>query len=169
MPNTGPTREAAALMQATFDAIAAKDIETLSSFWHDDVVEDFMVIGPVVGKAAAAAFFVEMFTAMPDLVFATERVLPVDQSTAVGQWTLSGTFTGGPFQGIEPNGRTIQLQGIDVMEFEDGLLKHNTIYYDGLTWVRQLGMLPAAGSKADRAMLASFNAMTKVKGQLRRG
>ena len=54
------------------------------------------------------------------------------------------------------------------MSVEDGLLVHNTIYYDGLAFARQIGMLPSAGSKTDTAMLASFNATTKLKGRLRR-
>ncbi|MGB9374214.1 MAG: hypothetical protein WCA82_08655 [Jiangellales bacterium] len=47
-----------------------------------------------------------------------------------------------------------------MMRFEDGLLKHNTIYYDGLAFARQIGLLPAEGSSADRALQAVFNART---------
>jgi hypothetical protein len=102
------------------------------------------------------------------LVFEAENVMGVDATTAVGQWKMRGTFDGGPFQGIEPTGRVIDLRGIDVMVFEDGLLRHNTIYYDGLSFARQVGLLPAAGSRADRGMLATFNAAAKAKSRLRR-
>jgi hypothetical protein len=81
---------------------------------------------------------------------------------------MRGTFDGGPFQGIEPTGRVIEIRGIDVMEFEDSLLRYNTVYYDGLSFARQVGLLPAAGSRADRGMLAAFNATTKTKARLRR-
>jgi steroid delta-isomerase-like uncharacterized protein len=162
------TPDAATLMKESFAAIAARDLEALRVFWHDDIVEDFVVLGPIKGKDGAAAFFAEMFAAVPDLEFTTERIMPIDATTAVGEWTLRGTLSGGPFQGVEPNGREVALRGIDVMEFEGGLLVHNTIYYDGLAFARQIGMLPTEGSKTDRAMMASFNAMTKVKSQLRR-
>ena len=162
------TPDAATLMGKSFAAINARDLETLSTYWHDDIVEDFVVLGPIEGKEAVAAFFSEMFTAVPDLEFTTERILPIDATTAVGEWRLTGTLSGGPFQGVEPNGSRVSLRGIDVMKFEDGLLLHNTIYYDGLAFARQIGMLPAAGSKTDRAMMASFNAMTKVRSRLRR-
>jgi len=131
-------------------------------------VEDFIVLGPIEGKESVRAFFAELFAAVPDLVFEAESVMGVDATTAVGQWKMRGTFDGGPFQGIEPTGRVIDLRGIDVMVFEDGLLRHNTIYYDGLSFARQVGLLPAAGSRADRGMLATFNAAAKAKSRLRR-
>lgn len=162
------TPDAATLMKESFAAIAAKDLEHLKTFWHDDIVEDFVVLGPIEGKDDLAAFFAEMFAAVPDLEFIAERIMPIDASTAVGEWTLRGTLSGGPFQGLEPNGSHVSLRGIDVMKFEEGLLVHNTIYYDGLAFARQIGMLPTEGSKTDRAMTASFNALTKVKSQLRR-
>ncbi len=162
------TPDAATLMKESFAAIAAKDLEGLQACWHDDIVDDFVVLGPIEGKDDLTAFFAQMFAAVPDLEFTTERIMPIDATTAVGEWTLRGTLSGGPFQGIEPSGRRVSLRGIDVMKFEDGLLVHNTIYYDGLAFARQIGMLPTEGSKTDRAMMASFNAMTKVRNQLRR-
>ena len=55
-----------------------------------------------------------------------------------------------------------------MLKFEDGLLKENTIYYDGLGFARQIGMLPREGSSADKAMTAAFNAGTDVRARLRR-
>lgn len=161
-------QDPATIMSKSFAAIAAKDLDALSATHHDDVVEDFVVLGPIAGKGAVRTFFAELFAAVPDLEFVTERILRVDDAVAVGQWKMKGTFDGGTFQGIEPTGRVIDIRGIDVMEFEDGLVRHNTIYYDGLNWARQVGLLPTAGSRADRGMLAAFNATTKAKARLRR-
>ncbi|MEA2471820.1 MAG: hypothetical protein QOE38_2819 [Thermoleophilaceae bacterium] len=44
----------------------------------------------------------------------------------------------------------------------------NTVYYDGVEFARQIGMLPARDSAGDRAMLAAFNGATKLKRRLRR-
>jgi steroid delta-isomerase-like uncharacterized protein len=126
-------QDPAALMTASFSAIAAKDVDALSATHHEDVVENFIVLGPVEGIANTRAFFAELFAAAPDLEFTIERVMGIDEKTAVGQWRMKGTLNGGPFQGIEPTGRVLDIRGIDVMEFEDGLLKYNTIYYDGLS------------------------------------
>jgi hypothetical protein len=54
------------------------------------------------------------------------------------------------------------------MEFKDGLLIHNTVHYDGLAFARQIGLLPAAGTGADRAIMSGFNALTNLKVRIRR-
>jgi steroid delta-isomerase-like uncharacterized protein len=161
-------QDPAALMTASLSAIAAKDADALSATHHEDVVENFVVLGPIEGKANARAFFVELFAAAPDLEFTIERVMGIDETTAVGQWRMKGTLNGGPFQGIEPTGRVLDIRGIDVMEFENGLLRHNTIYYDGLSFARQVGLLPPAGSRRDKAIMGGFNALTRLKKTLRR-
>jgi hypothetical protein len=48
------------------------------------------------------------------------------------------------------------------MEVADGLVQHNTIYYHGATFARQIGLLPGLGSRADQALLAAFNAKTTL-------
>jgi hypothetical protein len=54
-----------------------------------------------------------------------------------------------------------------VMEIADGLIQRNTIYYEGLPWPRQIGMLPSQGSRADRALVFAFNAKTRLRRQRR--
>lgn len=161
--DTSPT----VLMRKLLEAVAAKDLDTMRALAHDDVVDDFVVLGEVKGKEAVSAFFAELFAAVPDLDFTIERIIGGDERIAVGEWSLMGTFDGGPFQGLEPTGRRLELRGIDVMEFDEGLLRHNTIYYDGLRFARQVGMLPAEDSTADRAIMSGFNALTKAKKGLR--
>lgn len=158
----------ATLMNDSLGAIAARDLDALSATHHDDVIEDFVVLGEFRGRETVRHFFAEMFAAMPDLDFRIERVMGVDDRIAVGEWSLTGTFSGGPFQGIEPTGKKLSLRGVDIMEFEDDLLVRNTIYYDGLAFARQIGLLPAAGTGADRAIMSGFNALTNLKARIRR-
>jgi hypothetical protein len=54
------------------------------------------------------------------------------------------------------------------MRIEDGRLRSNTIYYDGLGFARQIGMLPREGSPGDKAMTVAFNAGTDVRARLHR-
>jgi hypothetical protein len=56
------------------------------------------------------------------------------------------------------------MRGVDVMTLDDeGRVDHNTIYYDGAEFARQVGMLPRRDSAADRALTAAFNGATKLK------
>ena len=152
--------------EAIFVAVAAKDLEATTEFLHPDAVDDFVAIGQFHGRDAIHGFFRELYAAFPDFRITVERIVG-DDRTAVVQWEASGTFSGGPFQGILPTGRPATIRGVDVMEIEEGQVRHNTIYYDGAAFGRAIGMLPRAGSSADRAMVASFNAVTRLRSKVR--
>jgi len=64
---------------------------------------------------------------------------------------------------LEPTGSHIELRGVDLIELEDGKITSNTAYFDSSSYARQIGLLPADGSGADRAMKTAFNAATKVR------
>jgi steroid delta-isomerase-like uncharacterized protein len=122
----------------------------------------------VRGKDALAAFGRELFAAFPDWTLEIEQTVDGGDRRVVVQWTASATFDGAPWQGIEPTGSKVTVRGIDVISLDqDGKVDHNTVYYDGMAFARQIGMLPRAGSTADRAVLATFNATTKAKTHLR--
>lgn len=146
-----------------FEAVAARDADAMAAHWHPDGVGDLVPIGILRGPGAVRAFFSEMFTAVPDAHFVVLK-MAVDTEGAAVQWRLRGTFEGGAFQGIEPTGRTIELRGCDCLEVDDdGKLIRNTAYYDGAAFARQVGMLPAQGGGADRAVRAGFNAVTRLR------
>lgn len=161
-------RRASDLMQQSFTSLAAGDLEGLGRVWDDRSTADFIALDlELNGRAQLQAFFREVFAALPDLRFTIEAVHDVDERTAVGQWRLQGTFSGGPFQGIEPTGKRVDLRGIDVMRFEGSILRHNAVYYDSLSFARQVGLLPMADSAGDRAILAAFNLLTRIRAALR--
>ena len=156
------------LARTLLDAVARRDLDAVRAGHAPDLVEDFVAVGVFEGVEAVLGFFAELYGAVPDF---TLEVLSVTANggTAAAQWRATGTFTGSPFQGVHATGRRIELRGCDVMQFEDGHLKHNTIYYDGLGFARQIGMLPQLGSRMDRAMTAMFNARTDLMARLQRG
>jgi len=118
------------------------------------------------GHDAVRAFFRELFAAFPDFTMTIDKIV-ADDASAVVQWHAAGTFSGGPFQGITATGRRVDIRGVDVMEIAGGLVQHNTIYYDGATFARQIGLLPGLGTRADQAMLAAFNAKTTLSQRAR--
>ena len=156
------TRTPAEVARAAFDAVISRDPDGIAAQGAPDSVDDFVAIGEVHGQAAIRAFFRDLFAAFPDFEMTVDRIV-ADDTTAVVQWHAAGAFTGGPFQGILPTGRRIGIRGADVMEIDGGLVRHNTIYYDGAGFARQIGMLPAMGSRADRAMVSAFNAKTRLR------
>ncbi len=139
----------------------------MPAYWHPDGVEDFVAIGTYNGADAVARVFEEIFEAVPDGVLEVKRVISEGDLAAV-QSELSGTFSGGPFLGLLATGKRIALRGTDYVEFEDGLIRRNTVYYDGASFARDIGMLPPQNSPAERALYGAFNALTRVRRAVRR-
>ena len=162
---TGLTQTPAEVARAIFDALGKKELDDAMAFVAEDGVDDFVAVGRFEGKPAIRQFFEELLTAFPTFEVAVERIVG-DDTTAVTQWKASGDFTGEPFQGVEPTGRYVEIRGIDVMEIDNGTVRHNTIYYDGAAFARQVGLLPKAGTTMDRAMLSVFNAATRLRKRL---
>ncbi len=144
-----------------FDALARRDIDAAAACWAPDGVDNLIGQTSATGPGGVRAFFTELFAAIPDFAFSVETVV-ADAEHAAVRWHATGTFSGAsPFQGIEPTGQRVNLTGLDLLRVRDGLIVHNDAFSDGLGLARQLGMLPPAGSRADVAMLRTFNTKTR--------
>lgn len=121
-------------------------------------------------REEVVAWFEGFFDAMPDLHMEVDDVAiagePGRERVSV-RWHVSGTFSGAPYLGIEPTGSRVDLHGMDLMDVEDGRVAANNVYYDQLAFARQIGMVPAEGSLADRIMTAAFNLRTKAREALK--
>jgi steroid delta-isomerase-like uncharacterized protein len=144
------------------DAIASRDVEAIGAHWREDGVEDLVPLGPLRGRAEIKDFFRDTFAAMPDAETKLVRVVADDRQAAV-EWRMTGVFNGAPFQGIDPTGKVMDVRGLDMMEIEDGEIVSNTAYFDNMAFARQIGMMPAQDSSAERAMKSAFNALTKAR------
>jgi steroid delta-isomerase-like uncharacterized protein len=145
-----------------FDALGSRDVRALGEHWSEDGVDEIVPIGVMRGRAEVEDFFRGLFAAMPDVETTVVRVVPGDRLAAV-EWRVSGTFTGEPFQGIDPTGKAVEMRGLDLFEVEDDLIVGNTAYYDGADFARQVGLMPPQDSGAERALKSAFNAVTKVR------
>jgi steroid delta-isomerase-like uncharacterized protein len=152
---------------AIFEAWTKRELDAAMAYVNEDCVDDFVAIGLFEGKAAIRRFFDEMLGAFPDFDITVDEVVG-DKHRAVVQWRAAGTFTGGTFQGIEPTGRHVEIRGVDFMEIAEGRVRHNTVYYDGASFARQIGLLPRAGSTADKALLSTLNAAMRMRKGIRR-
>jgi len=145
-----------------FEAVRSRDLNAMIAHLDDEVIEDITPVGILRGTAEVRDFFGQLFDAFPDFEFSVEHCIATAQVASV-QWRATGTFRGAPFQGIEPTGRRVDIRGCDCLEIDDGKITRNTAYYDGAAFARGLGLLPQTGSGGEKAMLAAFNAVTKVR------
>lgn len=131
--------------------------------WVPDAVDHFLAVGTYRGRDAIVEFLDGYFAAFPDLRIDVEDCL-VDGQRVVLQWRSRGTFSGRAFQGVEPTHRAVDLRGCDIAHMDDhGRVLENTVYWDGATFARAIGMLPARDSSADRALMTAFNALTRLR------
>jgi hydroxyacylglutathione hydrolase len=153
------------IARAYFDAVARRDIDGMLECWAPGGIDRLAPIGPLSVPEGVRQMFGELFTAVPDMRFEVTDLVAARNQAAV-RWRAVGTFCGGPFQGVEPTGARIDLEGIDLLTIEDGLIRHNEAYYDGLSFARQVGLMPPRESGAERAMTQAFNARTKMSRSL---
>jgi steroid delta-isomerase-like uncharacterized protein len=150
------------LVRSFFEALAARDPERMAQHWSPDLVQDLVPLGVFRGREEIKGIYRELFAAAPDLETTVQRVV-TDEQHAVVEWRMTGTFSGRPFQGLDPTGRRVELRGVDVYTIDDGAFTAETSYYDGMAFARGVGMMPARDSGAERAMKSAFNAVTKVR------
>jgi steroid delta-isomerase-like uncharacterized protein len=154
----------AELIRWSFEQLNRHDIPALREIWSADVVERFPD-RTCRGIDAVARYFEDTFAAVPDMRI--EPLAIVEQGDEVFvRWRLTGTHDG-PVQGIEGTGKPIELDGIDHFVLRDGKIVSNFVVFDQMQYSRQLGILPAQDSAADKAMKAAFNAGTKVVRRLK--
>jgi steroid delta-isomerase-like uncharacterized protein len=161
-----PTASPAEVAPKLIAALRERNLDLIRTLDHPDVVRDFVAIKEFRGADACQAFFQELLAAFPDFDIQITHLFG-DDDRAVAQWLATGTFMGGPFRGVHATGRYVELRGCDVMHFEQGKLRHNTVYYDGLDFARQIGLLPKEGSTQDKALTAAFNASTDLRTRIR--
>jgi steroid delta-isomerase-like uncharacterized protein len=145
-----------------FEALVRRDADGMAATYADDAVADIVPIGIIRGPSEIREFFEGLFAAVPDME-TTYEIVATNDNTVVVEWRNRGTFNGAAFQGVEPTGKPVEMRGVDVIKVKDDRIAHNTAYYDGLEFARQIGMMPATDSPAERAMKSAFNATTKLR------
>ncbi len=161
-------RSAKQVATAYFEAIAMRDLDAIGEVWAPGGIDHLYGMEDLVGPDGVRRFFGEMFRAIPDFSMSVTDMVAYGEKAA-GRWAANGTFNGtGKLQGIAPTGAHIELEGVDLLTIRDGLIQENFAYTDGMELARQLGVMPAAGSTQERAMLGAMNAKTKAAATLRR-
>src|SRR5919107_1216852 len=78
-----------------------------------------------------------------DIAFTTRR-LYVREGLIVQEWTATAPHTRTMRRGdlvAEPTGERVEWDGLDVIPFENGLVKRKDVYSDSVSILRQVGLL----------------------------
>ena len=121
-----------------FEAESAHDTERTLKTLSDDVMYRVVASGDVVyGKEAVAKYYDVWWTAFPDVNIEIKRIV------ATGEWVFAENFVTathlGPWLGMAPTGKKVIQHLCAVIRCRDGLMTEESVYYDQLERLRQLG------------------------------
>lgn len=121
----------------------AHDLDAIVAMHAPDMVFENHTAGETAGGEEVRAHIGAIFETWPDIEFATRR-LYVREDLVVQEWTASATHARTMRRGdlvAEPTGRRVEWDGLDVIPFEDGLVKRKDVYSDSVSILRQVGLL----------------------------
>jgi predicted ester cyclase len=155
----------AELVAWAFEQLNHHDVSALRTFWNDDTVERFPD-RTCRGADEIVSYFEEAFAAISD--FHMEVLAIAEQADDVFvHWRLTGVHDGA-LLGIAPTHKPVAIDGMDHFVIRDGEVLSNFVVFDQMQYARQLGLMPADGSAADKALKRAFNARTRLAAKLKR-
>jgi steroid delta-isomerase-like uncharacterized protein len=119
------------------------DLDAIMAMHAPDMVFENHTAGESAQGEAVRDHIGSIFESWPDIVFEGRRTY-VRDGLVVQEWTATATHTNTMQRGdlvAEPTGKRIEWKGLDVIPFEDGLIKRKTVYSDSVSILRQLGLL----------------------------
>ena len=168
MPTLREETSAAAIAQGYFEAVAARDVEAMASFWEPGALDVIHGVAELRVPEDLRTWFGNLFAAFPDFRFEVLDVIATEEKAAV-HWRATGTFNGtARFEGLIPNGARVDVQGCDVLTVRDGRIQRNDAYMNGTDMARQLEALPPSGSLQERSLFGVVNLKTRLGKRLRR-
>jgi hydroxyacylglutathione hydrolase len=151
------------------EAMGRQDLNAAAQYWAPGGIERIVGQPDLLAPHGIQEYFGELFAAFPDWRFEILQMVSEDELVSV-RWRARATFAGpSRFQGFEPNGAQVEMEGCDVLTVRDGLIQHNDAYLDSGDIARQLGLLPPAGSPAEAQLARLANARTRAQGWRRGG
>lgn len=154
--------DAATVARTYFEAVAAQDLEAMVAPWQPGAPDVIHGVVEMRVPEDLRSWFGNLFAAFPDFRFEILDITATGEKAAV-RWHATGTFDGtARFEGLDPNGASVDLEGCDVLTVREGLIVRNDAYMNGAEMARQLGALPPAGSAPEKAMTAALNLKTRL-------
>ena len=119
------------------------DLDACMELYAADAVQ-WMHDGLFEGVEAIRERLARDLVAFPDAKYVVESFVE-DGDTFADEWTFTGTNTG-PFRlpdgDVPATGRPVELKGMELVEVRDGRIVVDNLYYDFMSAVAQLGLIP---------------------------
>lgn len=150
-----PELEAREIAKRYLAAANAHDIEAMVEFWEPGGQERFPPFEDSFRiPDEFSVHMASLFRAFPDLRWTTISLTGDGELVAVRS-TMEGTHLG-PYRGITATGKAICVDTVDFLTIRAGKIISNDVLFDGLSVMRQTGVLPPTGSLRERTLQKAF-------------
>lgn len=145
-PNTGEEDTMSHLKELASDhytAINSGDIDAVMAHYAPDV-ESTTPNGELKGAGAVRMFQEVFHTAAPDARIEALHTFE-DGDTVIIEGMYSGTHTGplvSPDGTVPPTDRAFKFTFVEILQYSGGLIHSQRLYWDNVTFLTQLGLLP---------------------------
>lgn len=147
------------LVRWVFTVLNAHDPEALRQVLAPDT-HDRLPTRTLRGADEVVGYYRDLLAALPDAVFTLVGLAERDGEVFT-RWRLTGSHSGAPFEGFEPTGRRLDVDGVDHVTVADGRVTSSFVVLDQVQVARQLGLLPTAGSRPDVGLRTAFNVLAR--------
>lgn len=124
----------------------ALDLDGVMDLYAEDAVQN-MPDGTFEGRSAIRDRLAQELDAFED-VHHTVRSFVEQGDSFCDEWTFAGTHTGllvlPDGRELAPTGLPVKVRGMEFCQVRDGKLIVDTLYYDTMTVLAQLGLIPEA-------------------------
>ena len=132
------------LLERYVELYNAGELEACMELYADGAVQR-MHDGTFEGLDAIRRRLARDLDAFPDARYVVESFVE-DGNTFADEWTFTGTNTG-PLRlpdgtEIPATGKPVEIKGMELVEVRDGKIVVDNLYYDFMTAVAQLGLIP---------------------------
>ena len=129
------------IVSTYIDAFCRQDLDTcLATFAPDGTYSDPVTAQPLSGQALKD-YFGRVFAGFTDATIETVAAHAITEDLVVWRWVIRGTNTGSN-PGSPPTGRSLILPGCEFIEVREALVQRIEGYFDRLSILEQLGLVP---------------------------
>ncbi|MET9216170.1 MULTISPECIES: ester cyclase [unclassified Nocardia] len=131
------------LVRTHYAGLETGDLDLAASPFTDDVAAEFPS-GPLAGIEALRGLIGAFIAAFPGMRI-ERRNTWVDGDTAIAEIVFTGVQTGPlatPDGEVPASGRTVTFPLIDTFTLRDGKVAEHRVYWDNVSFLTQLGLLP---------------------------
>ena len=133
------------IVSTYIDAFCRQDVDAwLATFAPDGTLSDPATAQRPLAGQALKDVVGGFFAGFPDATTETVALHAITADLAVWRWVIRGTHTGS-YRGLPPTGRCLILPGCEFIAVREGLVQRVEGYFDRLSILEQLGLVPAPG------------------------